>query len=242
MAKYIKSILGLLVVVMSFSFVLALSPTGPDTVTTPSESTKVIPGSQMVNTTGGSIATFNLSATIQNPRWKAFVGNVTGSFTLEDASGSAIYDWELATITGRVYATREGGAIDWSSGITCATSGDLTQENMNMDHDNPDSINDNVTATFDDTTHPQFYVGATNIAANTCFSINTNVNDAAQSAFFDEVLLKDSENHMIYTTILEEDEAGYNGELYDFQMLVPERGTPGFTGSTAYYLYVELGN
>lgn len=229
-------------VLLSFSFVLALSPTGPDTVTTPVETTKVIPGSQLVNTTGGSIATFNLSATIQNPRWKAFIGNVTGSFTLEDSDGQAIYDWELATITGRIYATRHSGAIDWSTGIECATSGELSLENTAMDHDNPDSINDNVTATFDVQSHPEFYVGSTYIGPNECFSLNTNVNDAAQTTLFEEVILSDADNHMIYTTILEEDQAGYDGDSYDFQMIVPEKGTPGFTGSTAYYLYVELGN
>lgn len=236
-----KRYFAFFMVLLSLSFVLALSPTGPDTVTTPVETTKIIPGSQMVNTTGGSIATFNLSATIQNPRWKAFIGNVTGSFTLENDNGEAIYDWELATITGRVYASRHSGTINWNT-VRCADSSELQQESLSMDHDNPDSINDNVTATFDVQNHPGFYVGATEITANSCFSLNTNVNDAAQASLFEEVLLIDGSSHAIYTTILEEDQAGYNGDLYDFQMIVPERGTPGWTGSTAYYLYVELGN
>jgi hypothetical protein len=45
---------------------------------------------------------------------------------------------------------------------------------------------------------------------------------------------------IIYATILENDLAGYDGQTYDFQMLVPENGSQGFTGATAYYLYVEL--
>jgi len=45
----------------------------------------------------------------------------------------------------------------------------------------------------------------------------------------------------VYATIMEEDVTGYDGSKYDFQMIVPEDGSPGFSGATAYYIYVEIG-
>ena len=46
---------------------------------------------------------------------------------------------------------------------------------------------------------------------------------------------------IIYATRLEDDSTSYSGgETFDFQMLVPENGADGFSGATAYYLYVEL--
>jgi len=34
---------------------------------------------------------------------------------------------------------------------------------------------------------------------------------------------------------MEQDLKGYNNETYDFQLIVPEDGSNGFTGSTSYY-------
>jgi len=238
--KTTKFLFAFAMVIFSLSAVLALTPTGPDSVNIGAESTKVIPGSQMVNTTGGSITPVNLSVTVQNPRWKAFVGNVSGSITLMDSNAKSIYDWSLAAITGRIYASRTDGVLNWNN-MDCADAGAINLENQNMHHNQPDSANDNIDATFSSQTHKQFYVGSKNIDANKCKSLNTNVDGAAQTDSFKEVLLNDGTN-MVYTTILEEDVKGYNGESYDFQMIVPEDATPGYTGSSAYYLYVEIGN
>lgn len=224
-------------VLLMTSFAVALTPDGPTSIDIGTSTEKQLLNSEMVNVSGGTITPVNLSATIQNPRWKAFVGSVTGSFTLDDASGNSIYDWSLSTVTGRVYATRTSGSVTWSN-VACATPAQILQENTELSHSSP---NDNISATFSSTTHDQFYVGSVNIAQDSCKSLNTYVNGASQDASFEEMLLHDQTN-MVYTTILEEDLAGYNGQLYDFQMLVPEVGSSGWTGSTAYYLYVEIGN
>ena len=59
-----------------------------------------------ITTAGGSFTTLLLNATTQTPRWKAYVGNVTGRFTLTDNVNSTIYDWQIASIAGKVYASR----------------------------------------------------------------------------------------------------------------------------------------
>lgn len=227
----------LIAVVMLSTFAFALVPDGPETLTQGPSSERQITASKMINTSGGLITRVNLSGMVQNPRWKAFVGNVTGTFTLDDATGSTIYDWSIATVTGRVYATRNSSTINWA-GIGCATSGQIATEDINLAHTNP---NDNVSKTFSVSDHPGFYVGAVSIAEDACRSINTYVNNASQSTVFDEVLLYDGSS-TVYASILEQDATGYDGNTFDFQMIVPEIGTVGWTGSTAYYMYVELGN
>jgi hypothetical protein len=110
-----------------------------------------------------------------------------------------------------------------------------------MSHDNDDSVNDNITKTFIPGDHRQFFVGAVNISKDSCRTLNTFDNTGVQNTYFEEVALI-TETNIVYATIINQGSTGYNGTTYDFQMIVPEDGTPGYTSSTAYYLYVEIGN
>jgi len=204
---------------------------------------------EYLNTTGGSITTMVLNATTQNLRWKAFVGNVTGTLTLDDAAGYTIFDWgESATVSGTIFATRSPNAINWDN-INCTwwVTGDPNNrsveeyENDQMNHTSPV---DNLTATFKQQDHSQFYVHTTLIEADSCYSIHTYINDSPQSTDFEEIMLYDGTNYtngnIVYATILEQDVLGFDNETYDFQMIVPENGAQGFKSSTPYYFYTEL--
>ena len=46
--------------------------------------------------------------------------------------------------------------------------------------------------------------------------------------------------NVVYVTPIEANIEGFNSNLYDFQMIVPENAGIGFSSSTAYYFYVEL--
>ena len=238
MANKNNLIIGMMLIaaLFSISFAFAYTPEGPDEVVNGTSTTKQSVDSVMVNMSGGTITPINLSATIQNPRWKAFVGQVTGSYTLDDSSGSTIYDWALSTITGRVYATRISSAIAWEN-INCSTSAQLTSENTAMSHTSP---NDNITATFSGSTYSPFYVGPV-LIPNTCPSLQTYTNNVSNTNF-QEIALNAGSGNMVFATIINEDATGYNGQAYDFQMIVPEVGSAGYTGATPYYLYVEIGN
>jgi len=227
-------ILTLLGIFMFSSLTLA-TPTGPSDVNITSNETKGTTGAYMVNISGGYISKLNLTATVKNPRWKAFVGWIDGKFTLDDASGSTIYDWTLSSVGGEVYATRASATVSWET-ISCANASEITAEDTALNH----TAEDNITSTFTaDSNSGTFVVAGTTIAANDCSSTNTYVNNATQAIDFEEVILHD-ETDIVYATILEEDEVGYDGGTYDFQMLVPENGLETWSGATAYYLYVEL--
>jgi len=224
-----------------FVSLISAAPQGASNIAVQSNETSSNTAGTILNISGGYIATVNITGQSQNTRWKAFVGQVTGTFSLDDASGATIYDWTIASTGGEVYATRNATTITWTS-IQCANTTLLETENTQMAHTSAD---DNITATFDDTTHAEFFVGNVNISTNSCPTLNTYVDNSTQDTSFEEIALSDSTNftaggNVVYATIMESNLAGFDSNPYDFQMIVPERGTPGFSGATAYYLYVEL--
>jgi hypothetical protein len=212
------------------------APVGPTSVAILSNETKAASSAYLLNTSGGYITTLNITANTQNLRWKGFVGYLTGKFSLDDASGSTLYDWTLASISGQVYATRNSSTISWGS-ISCATNAEVESENVVMNHTNR---YDNITATFDDANnHASFSVGAVPITINSCnYTLNTYVNNVS-STDFDEIVLHDG-GAIVYATLLESAVTGFDGNTYDFQMIVPENGAASWTGTTPYYLYVEI--
>lgn len=232
------------IVLLAFAFIFLVSftfaaPVPPDSLVQLSNTTKNISGSgYILNTSGGYITTINLTSSTQNRKWKGFVGYITGKFTLDDASGSTLYDWTLTSTSGEVYATRNSSTISWTA-IQCANVTTLNAEDVAMAHTN---FQDNITKTFNAPstgTHPEFFVGTVNISVNSCPALHTFVNDTAQSTRFAEVALY-TPGTVLYSTILESRYSGFDNSTYDFQMIVPENGAQSFAGSTAYYLYVEL--
>ena len=76
----------LIIITLLIAFTGA-TPTGADGINITSNETKALTDGKIVNISGGMIAKMNISATMQNPHWKAFVGWIDGAFTLNDATG-----------------------------------------------------------------------------------------------------------------------------------------------------------
>ena len=213
------------------------TPVGP-TTTYVTNSTNANPGNATLNYSGGYIVTYNFVSNEQNTRWKAFVGNVSGTLKLADADSYSIFEWSRATTSGEVYATRTPNTISWSN-INCSTAVNKSTEEIAIGHTaNP---NDNLSATFNDTDNKEFYVGTEHFQASNCSTINLNVNNTRDAVDdFEEISLHDG-TYMIYAAIVENDKFGYTNinRTYDFQIMVPENVTTGAT-QLAYYFYVEL--
>lgn len=237
----INNKIGLIMVLIFIAIlkVIYATPIGPSITSITNETQNATPGT-LINTTGGSITTMTLNLTQQNPRWKAYVGNVTGTLTLDDANSYTIYDWNLGTISGEVYATRNSSTVSWAD-INCSNATHINNEEIAMNHTNPD---DNITTTFDDSNDEGFYVGDVYIAPSSCSAVHTYINDQEQSSDFEEVVLYDGTDvdngKIIYATILEDDTQGFDTNEYDFQMIVPENGAATWSSSTAYYFYAEI--
>lgn len=259
---FICVVLFFILFIVTHVIAMPVSPT----ITVLKNTTKLNAPGTMINSTingsispGGFIFTISLNSRQQNLRWKAFVGNVTGTFVLEDSAQYALYEWTVASIAGEVYATRSSTPINWSR-INCSWVGEGVTgynesnrtieelENKALNHTSPD---DNITATFTYVNHSQMVIGGVVIGKDECFSIHTWQKGAAQSyndsdnANFTQLILYDGTNTtngaVVYATEIETNNVGYNSlETYDFQMLLPENSKVGFSGSTPYYFFVEL--
>jgi hypothetical protein len=201
---------------------------------------------------GGYIFTIQVFSMIQDRKWKAFIGNVSGRLTLDDGDSYTIYDWDqfTGTIGGEIYTTRFSSAVNWSN-INCTWGYSNTSNKTVLENENSalslTSTADNITRTFNDTIHPQMQVGNRVIPQNTCFSTKTFINNSRQTTnVFAEILLYDgisgTDGKIIYTTSIDtSNQYGYRNDTnYDFQLIVPENSSTTAPGSTPYYFYVEL--
>jgi hypothetical protein len=189
------------------------------------------------NDSGGTITTMILSATQQDNAWKGYHGNVTGLLTLDDASAQTIYNWQLASVKGEVYASRSN-AVNWAV-INCSNQSIIDNEQTALSFTSADS--DAINRTFNSTNHLSFIVSARNMS--NCRSTSTYVNDSVQpqtpTALYQEMLLTDGTNLVYGTLMSETSQPGYNSQAQHFQLIVPQSKitqTP-----TTYYFYVELG-
>jgi len=232
-------VIGALLYAASLSLEAAATPTGA-TVTNISHDTgpTFTPGNRSDD--GGTINTVNLDSTQQNFGWKAYVGNVTGKLTLDDANQNTIYDWTLSTVTGEVYVSRSN-SIDWSSGsISCASQATIASEQSFIGGSASDD--DSINNTYNYTKHATMQVGVNTIQNSTCRATYTYVNDAFQGASestnFTAILLEDSGSNLIYATFIEQDATGFDGSTYDFQVIVPDQDNSSIV---TYYFYLEIG-
>ena len=253
-------LIGLLLYAALIVALVSAVPIPPTTITNYSAETMGATGSVGKNASysgngthaGGYIFTVNIQSKVQNKRWKAFVGNVTGKLTLDDASGYTVFDWDAysGTAGGEVYATRWASTITWIN-INC-TWGYLNNSNKTvLEYENialsQNRTDDNLTRTFNDTLHSAFTVGNRIIPANSCFSARTyNYSSRHETDVFTEIVLydgtTDTDGKIVYATKIDTtDLVGYkNGTSYDFQMIVPENASPSSSGTLPYYFYVEL--
>lgn len=231
------SIILTLIIVLTLSAYTAIADPDGATLTFVNNSTKASTVPDNRQDIGGSITTINITSQQQNSRWKAYVGNVTGSLSLDDADSYTIYDWALTTITGEIYAVRSA-SVNWQN-IACASLLNITSEDSNLGF--VTGAADTINNTFDNTAHQSFLVAGTNITASGCRSVATFVSDVAQvqdiSANYQEILLHDRTN-LIYTSLLENNAVGYTGGIFDFQLIVADNAS---TQNTNYYFFVELG-
>ncbi|MBW2972576.1 hypothetical protein KY359_06070 [Candidatus Woesearchaeota archaeon] len=246
----------------------SIEPTQPSTMTYVTNSTIGGQSGLAQSHQRGYIHYVNIDESAPTQKWKAYVGNVTGEFALQDASGNAIYDWTIATITGELYATKEapsggtgryqGGIPNWTA-MTCANSTILYDEESQMNHTAADE--DSMRNTFKNGNNfnlTSFYAGEKLVTDSTvisgeaggCFGAYMNRNNSDQYTDWEEVVLTDAtyedegggdyDYDVVYAALLENNVYGFDSRLFDFQILLPEQGGDGSVTPTTYYFYIEL--
>jgi hypothetical protein len=228
----------LLLGVMS-AFTVIAAPSGPSSYQVLGSSSFPAAGAANISAIAGNVSELNFEANTSTSTWQGYFGNVTGTVVLGNANNKTMYNWNLASPAGQIYATRLATVPTWSS-IQCASSVQVNDEDaelgVNQSRDQ-DSVNNTFlnTVSFD-----SFYVGNVSIAPSpSCYATNLNGASGTPSSSFAEVLLHDS-NELIYTALITTPTAGFDGLEHQFQMLVGENGHNGNTAATPYYFYLEL--
>jgi len=224
--------------VVSVSFVFAV-PMGPSSVTPIGSSRYSTPGGANVTAIAGNVTELNFVANAITNTWQGYFGNITGTIVLGNSNNQSMYNWNLSSPSGQVYATRTSSVPTWAS-VVCANQGNVTVEDAILGV-NQTTDQDSVNKTFLNTTSfNSFYVGGLNInSTQNCRAVNLYNSTGAPSSNFQEVLLNDGTN-MIYTAVINQDANGFDNRTHDFQMLVGENGHNGDVVTTPYYFYLEL--
>jgi hypothetical protein len=188
-----------------------------------------------VNAEAGNVTELMINGTAVTTSWQGFYGNVSGTLILGDADGNKFYEWgNMTSPSGEVYASRSN-SVTWAS-VNCSDAAAVSTEETALGQAASDP--DSVTNTFTVTNHPSFFVGSTNVSG--CYSTQAYNSSGEKGTGFWQVLLGDGVD-TVYTTILDESpQTGFNGNPWDFQLLVGENGKPGNETTTPYYFYVEL--
>jgi len=241
--------IALVLVFLSFSVYLATAAPSGAEILSNTTSTAGITSPANRTDDGGTVTTIVFETLQQVGTWKGYVGNVTGTLSLDDADSFTLYDWSLAgvSVQGEVYSTRNQ-SVNWPS-VTCASSTNIAAEEAfhNMSGSDADSISSTFNFTFHDSIAIGTSGGVNTIPSNSCSSTATYVNDSAQTMTnlsetrFQEVILNDSTGSVIFTTVLEDNFDGYrdDGTTYDFQMIVPESDVK--SQATTYFFFLEIG-
>ena len=192
-------------------------------------------GGAPITADAGNVTWLNVSIKKQTAAWQGFVGNLTNSgLVLDDTSGDRFYSWNLTNMSGEIYASRNA-SIYWytiSPENVCAVDEALTGKG-----------GDRVSKTFDASANTvNFSVGVIAINSSSACSALPYISGAKQTTTntFENLILSTATgatNNTIYTGILEAGTAGFDGQEYNFQLLVPVNKT---TGLTTYYLYAEV--
>lgn len=233
------------VIIGAISAIAAPNPPGTVSVDSSGRRQQTLTTGVAVPAQAGNVSQLTINDVHITNHWQGYYGSITGKITLDDAINNTIFDWKLASPQGEVYFSN-ASLVTWAN-ITCVNftsniSGSGTRSKLNNSiveatfNIGPTEV-DTINNTFNYTYTSSFGVGATTIGSSyNCPLTYTYVNNASQQSNFKEVLLTDNIS-TVFTTILEQDQLGFNGGSWDFQAIVPEDQN---AGTTDFYVYVEL--
>ena len=222
-------------------------PEGASSVVVVNSERRTAPNASNVTAQAGNITRLTVTANRQTAAWQGFAGNISGSIVLDDSSGDRFFAWSLFNISGEIYASRNG-SVNFNSvfpqnnctideiGMTGAANADRTNRTYNQ---STNTVN--------------FSVGVIQINASSACSVRPYVNSTTPSSnLFENIILSlehnnaspqqgnfvSGGNQSVYTGILQLTGVhGFDGQMYNFQLLVPVNRTAVFN---TYFIYAEI--
>jgi hypothetical protein len=226
------------VALFAVSFASAATPVNPTNLSVGASSRGNVSGADNQNASAeaGNATNLDIDSLQLTKSWQGYYGNVTGKILLSDGSNNRMYDWNISSPAGQVYASRSG-TVDWTS-VNCSSAAQITAERTALGQGVTDA--DSVANTFTSEGHPGFNIGTNPIAG--CKSTTLYNQTGVQSSLFWNILLSDTNNQTVYATILDHNKKGFQGSNLDFELLVGEDGHGSEANSvTPYFFFVDLG-
>ena len=185
----------------------------------------------------GNVTELNIFSDGITASWQGYFGEVSGVIRLANAAGNTMYNWSLANPRGEVYATI-AGSVNWGD-ITCfnMAAGEAALETA---FGIASSDGDGVGETFSSVYGQELFTNNIDVSATgECRSVEL-FGDEGVPTFSEVILTADGGTTPIFAGILENNATGFDGNSYDFEMLVLDNGHAGDTDPTAYNFYVEI--
>ena len=180
--------------------------------------------SDTVSVEAGNITYAALASNMSTYRWAGLLGSVSGNIILGDSGNHQLFNWSASAV--EVYAST-ASSITWSS-LADATNSDMATLASYLT-----SGSDNYSATFTG--------GVQGIGSNIFSSLTSDyATTLSTGATTWQTYSLKSGSDLVWAGKVVSDGTGFDGSLYDYQMILPEDGTAGNTAATSYNLWVEL--
>ncbi len=219
--------------VLAFLLILTILPIFPALAGTPagtaptatSKGSFPSPAPTSVTIVTGTIYSANLDGQHSTYRWAGVYGNVTGTIILGDSASNILYQW---TAIGKYVYLDDDTTVDWPN-LLAATCTDV--ENV---YSFLTGASDNCANTF--TGSASFNSGLIPLTIASTIAASTLNN--ASTAVWDTLALKDGTNNdVVFVGVAQNPAAyAYNGELANYQVIIPESSTVG----TQWNIWIEL--
>lgn len=240
---FVALILILLLVVSSY---LTFAQPESFTILNSTSSRRNFTGITSLPVIAGNVTALSIHGSTTTQTWHGFFGNISGSLVLSNGANQMMYDWNISSARGQIYATTNS-SINWALGnINCYNFSitnyvdyftlDYLENSFNI----PSHADDGINETFKGITHPSFYVGYNVIPPNRCHSTNLYSSGVPSTNFTQTILYANDSRSVVFTSLMDGKNIGFDGSPMDFQMIVPADGRNGSTTPTTYYMYIEL--
>ncbi len=261
MVKLRVYISSFLILVALLAFLVIAEPFGADSVEPGTPERAPNDSAQSVKAQAGNVTYLEIFGYSITQTWQGYFGNVTGTIMLGDAQRNIMYNWSLASPSGEVFASTNS-SIFWTNiqcfnftatGIYTDESGSGGTTNLHGTNitilENSFNINETDVDGVDETfeligagTHNNFYVGTKQFNEGECPNtrIFSNSGEGEDNKFEEVLLYEPVTTSIVFTSLLNDDESGFDSATHDFEMLVLEDGHNTDTQATDYYFYVEL--
>lgn len=190
------------------------------------------PTNGSISTTGGYVYTYNLTTEEKTYRWVGLWGNATGNIKLGTTTQN-FYTWGSVTNGSVLYATTDATGLPIANFIATNNSGLQAADTA---YGYASGLTDNIENTY--TSSASFQ----SPSMGSPITVNSTTVDAWTNYFIQKNEPIGSTDDVVWAAEIAKDQAGFNNQLMDFELLIPENEEPGDGEglATTYYLWMEL--